>query len=439
MIKRGLIAFLILLAGCSTSLQMQGRKMVDQGEYDRAIDLYYQEIKANPQSADAWRELGVAFYHKGDTAKAEEALEQAAKMRPDARTSLYLGLVYEKEEHYGKAIDAFRAALSLKPSAKTKHLITNHLDGLVSKKVEQEVTTALRNESSIDVDTIPENTIAVVDFDNSHLPPDLAPLSKGLAEFTAMDLAKVQSLRVVDRLKIDAIMREQALGQTGYVDAGTAPRMGRLLGSRRIVTGSVLGVGDKIRLDGAIVNAGDSSATRTESLEEGVKQFFAVQKDFVFKVIDQMGITLTADERNAIQQIPTESYLALMAYCRGLDYKGRGMYDEAQQEFKQASQEDKGFQQASVEQEVMARAVVAGAGGAASFDQFATTLQALSNLDLSIGGMDQFQNGILDALDFVPDLGNLDRFGNTDDLPLRTDELNNIGIIIIRGNLDVQP
>lgn len=440
MLKACAVAALALLVGCAGGLYNQGRSMVERGQYDQAIELFYGQIKAEPGSAVAWRELGIAFFKKGDLAKAEDALKQANNIQPDSRTNLYLGLVYEKQEMYGKAIDAYRASLSLKPESKIEAMVRSHLDGLVIKKVRSEATEALANEAGIDVDTIPENTIAVVDFDNTHLPPDMAPISKGLAEFTALDLGKVASLRVVDRMKIDAIMGELKLSSSKYADPSTAPRMGRLVGSRRIVTGSLLGIGDKtIQLDGAVVNTRDSSTAVTGAMEGDLDKIFAVEKSLVFKVIDNLGIALTAEERDAIEKIPTESYLAFMAYCRGLEYKSQGMYEAARQEFRQAQQEDNGFQEAGVQVKALASAPATASEEPGAFEQFELGLSAASDQESSQGGIDRFQNGLLADQDFIRDSEKLDRHGNTPDSPDRTSDITGMGTVTIRGNLDAQP
>jgi tetratricopeptide (TPR) repeat protein len=431
------VILLVILIGCSPGLYNQGKKMTEAGQYDQAIDLYYQQIKSHPQSAEAWRELGVAFYLKGDLTKAEDALKQANAIRPDARTNLYMGLLHEKQEAYGQAIDAYRTSLSLNPGSKTREMIQSHLDGLMFKKINLEVSQALADESAIDVDTIPDNTIAVVSFDDTHLPPEMAPISKGLAEFTAVDLAKVKALRVVDRMKIDAILGELKLSSSQYADPSTAPRMGRLLGSNRIVTGTVLGIGDEaIQLDGAVVNTRDSSAAMTGSTEGELKKFFEVQKDFVFKVIDSLGITLSAEERDAIRTVPTESYLAFMAYCRGLDYRSQGMYDAAQMQFQQAVSEDKGFEQAAKQQQAMAAAPAPGSDEAGAFQQFESESTKSSEGD-DTGDLGNFQSSALNTQGFIRDPGGLDRFGNSPDSPIRSAE--GVGVVTIRGDLDAQP
>lgn len=342
-----LVSAVMLLVGCSQSFYSQGRKLADEGHYDQAISAFYQEIAANPQSMESWRELGVAFYNRGDLDKAEDALKQADQIRPDARSSLYLGLIYEKREMTDHAIRAYGAALSLEPGGKTANLIRANLDRLLSERAKREVDLALQNEASIDIDTIPDNTVAVVDFDGSFLNPDMAPLATGLAEFTAIDLSKVRSLRVIERLKIDAIMDELELSASSAVDRATAPRLGRLLGGKHLVTGSVLGLGETgVRVDGVIVNTVDSSTVATEPTEAQIREIFKAQKQFVFTVLEDLGVELTQEERDAISEVPTESYLALLAYGRGLEYRRRGMWREAEASFAEATTIDPGFAEA---------------------------------------------------------------------------------------------
>jgi tetratricopeptide (TPR) repeat protein len=371
MVRWLLIVLLTVVVGCSQSLYMQGKRHLARGEYDPAIEAFNKEISANPTSARAWRELGVTFYEQGNLIKAEDALKQANNIKPDARTNRFLGLVYERQENYEKAIKAYTTSLSLQSRGKTASLTRAHLDRLVSRKMEADVSKALADEANINVDTIPQNTIAVVNFDGSHLPADLAPLAQGLAEFTAIDLAKVHSLTVVERQKLDVLLKELEFGASGYVDPATAPRLGRLMGSRKLVTGTVLGIGDEgLELDGAIVNTADSSMLRPEEVEGRLSKFFQVQKDFVFEIIKELGISLSAAERDSIEQVPTESYLAFLAYSRGLDYQRRGNYVDAKQAFSEAVRLDENFQQAESQLETVADPAAAELSYQQALDQY---------------------------------------------------------------------
>ncbi len=431
--KYAFVALLLVVIGCSAGLHEQGRRLIEEGKYDQAIDFFYAQIKANPKDAVAWRELGVAFYEQGDPVKAEDALKQAHNIRPDPRIHLYLGLIYEHQEDYDRAINAYLVSLGLGPNKQTRNMLQGHLDLLRRKKIEHEISQALAGESEIDIDTIPDNTIAVVDFDNTHLPPELAPVSKGLAEFTALDLAKIKSLRVVDRAKIDVILKELQLSSSQYADPATAPRMGRLLGSNRLVTGSVLGVGDdEIKLDGAVVSTRDSTARMTEAAEGELEKIFTLQKEFVFDIVDRLDIELSPEERDAIQTIPTESYLAFLAYCRGLDYKSRGMFEAAQTQFRQAVQLDLNFQQAAVQNKALAHAPAMAAEESMTPEQFEANLTTASE-EGGEGDLGQFQQSLLSSQRFIRDPEVLD--GNT----IRPDDIETIGTIIVRGNLDAEP
>ncbi len=435
MLKKLFLILLIITTGCSQSLYLQGRKLSDEGSYDRAIEVFYSAIEANPQSAAAWRELGVAFFKKGDLEKAEEALKQAARIEPDARSNLYIGLTYEKEEAYDQAIEAFRAALALKPRGKTNDLVRAHLDYLISKRIEKEVNLALENESSIDAADIPENTIAVVDFDDQHLPLEMAPISKGLAELTSNDLAKIKSLRVIERLKIEEIISELKLASSQYADPATAPRMGRLLGSRNIVTGSAVGIGEEgVRLSGVVVNTADSSAEMMEPTDGTLPKIFEAQKEFVFRVINNLGITLKPEERDAISAVPTESQLAFLAYCRGLDYRSKGMLKEARSEFKNAAIADPNFIAANFQAKELSYVETPGFEVSASPEQFESVIVEVTDSEMLAGQLDRVLNSSLLSSGFLRDPELLNRFTSRTDVPPQTEELKTT--VIIRGNLD---
>jgi len=433
-----IVTVLILLVGCARSPYDQGRRLSDEGQYTQASDTFYGLIKEDPKNADAWRELGVNFYRQGDLPKAEEALKQAISIKPDARANLFLGMLYEKQGQYDPAITAYRSALSYQPSGDLKNMIRAHLDLLMSRRVEAEVEQALALENSINPDTIPDNTVAVMEFDATHLPPDLAPLAKGLTEFTAMDLAKVKSLRVVDRMKIEAIRAELQLSASQMTDPGTAPRVGKLAGGRKIVTGSVLGIGEKdIRMDGAVVETVNNELNLTDPSEGELERIFKVQKQFVFTVLDTLGIEITPEERAAIEEMPTESYLAFLAYSRGLDFKDRGMYQEAQQEFEAAAVADAGFSEAGAQAKNVADIAAAADLGGQDFPDFEALAGVYSDIITALGGLDQVQINLLGLNNFFPG-GVLGVFGNTPDSPPRVGDASEVNVLV-RGNLDVQP
>jgi hypothetical protein len=72
----------------------------------------------------------------------------------------------------------------------------------------------------------------------------------------------------------------------------------------------------------------------------------------VFKVVKDMGITLTREEIEAIQRIPTKNLQAFIAYSVGLEKEGQGDFESAGVYFKQASALDPSFAPAKAKAEL---------------------------------------------------------------------------------------
>lgn len=394
-------AVLVAACGCSPSYYQQGIRYSEDGAHARAAEMFSEEIRIHPQSFEARRELGINFYRAGDLDRAGSVLEQANAIQMDARTTLYLGLVHEKQGDYDKALDAYRAAIGLEPRGKTKQMIRAHFDAVVRARVTEEVASALAAEHTLETAAIPDNTIAVVDFDNSGLPAEVRPLSRGLVEFTALDLGKIHSLQVVERQKIDILMKELALSESNLVDPETRLRVGKLSGSRNLVTGSLQLVNDEeIEVHGVVGNTVEGSSFFTDPATGDLKEFFRIQKDLVLEIVDSMGITLTPEERTAIQQIPTESYLALIAYCRGLEQMDQGNYEQAREAFQEASSADRGFAEAENQAGIAGGAAdLGGDGGQGATEAFEA---AVASASPGISGAQEYLPVIIGISNFVP-------------------------------------
>jgi TolB-like protein len=97
-------------------------------------------------------------------------------------------------------------------------------------------------------------TLAVLYFDYGGSDASLEALRKGLAQMLISDLSAVDDLRVVERERLQAILDEQKLAQTGKTDAATAARIGKLLGARYLVLGSYFDVMKALRVDARLVD-----------------------------------------------------------------------------------------------------------------------------------------------------------------------------------------
>jgi TolB-like protein len=181
------------------------------------------------------------------------------------------------------------------------------------------VREAIRNEQRIQAAAIPTNTVTVLPLRVQTTDTTYSSIGFGLATLLATDLARSAKLVVVERLRLDAVMRELDLAATGRLDAATAPRVGRIIGARRIVVGDVT-----VRTTGALQIASRVANATTGSVDGAIgsnatmREIFDAEKSLAFRLFDALGVTLTPVERRAIERRPTQSLAAFLAFSRGV-------------------------------------------------------------------------------------------------------------------------
>ena len=376
------LAFAFLAGGCGKNLYTHGRKLAEEGNFSSAIEKYEARVLNKPQDFKAWRELGVARFELGNYQQAVDALSSAEEIKADSRSRYFLGLTFEKQKNYEKARDAYNFALQIESSEKISKRVIQRLDLLA---IRLEVGAAIAAEKNINADSIPQNTIAVYDFDGSALDPELAPVALGLSEFTAIDLSKIKALTVVERAKLHFLLAELKRGQEDYIDKSSAPKVGRILGSRNIVTATLTSPElNHLRLSGIIVNTVDSSEYYPESSEAVLKKIFEMQKQFVREILAELKIELTPEEQDSLDIIPTDSYEAFLAYCKGLTYQKAGQYEQALEEFRRASNIDNRFFYA--QDQLKFTAVLANEQEFENFIQ-TETIGGLTELEATLGNV----------------------------------------------------
>ncbi|AUC61927.1 CsgG family porin [Cyanobacterium sp. HL-69] len=87
-------------------------------------------------------------------------------------------------------------------------------------------------------------TIAVMDFDYSSLSNArnlnlIDGAARGVSDVVAGELVDTRKYRVIERSRLNDVLNEQGLTDSGLVDPGTAAQIGRLLGAELIMVGSI--------------------------------------------------------------------------------------------------------------------------------------------------------------------------------------------------------
>ncbi|MGH7657413.1 MAG: tetratricopeptide repeat protein [Gemmatimonadales bacterium] len=84
-----------------------------RGLPEEAADAFRRAVDHDPESAPAWYYLGEALNQTGDHSGAQEALERSAQLKPDSRTFLLLGRVFDRLSRPTEAIEMYRQARDL--------------------------------------------------------------------------------------------------------------------------------------------------------------------------------------------------------------------------------------------------------------------------------------------------------------------------------------
>ena len=78
--------------------------------------------------------------------------------------------------------------------------------------------------------------------------------------------------------------------------------------------------------------------------QQPLDQLFTLEKNLVLKLlVDNLKVVPTTAERNAIEQRPTRSLAAFLAYSRGLQEQDEGHFDDANRSFENAVRIDPNF------------------------------------------------------------------------------------------------
>lgn len=353
---RRLLAALVLLAVATGCASRPASNAITRLEARR---------DAEPNAAKTLRALGVAYYQAGRHADAQRVLGRARELAPsDGVTALYLGMAAEETGDLAAARSAYESYVRHGRTSRVRSRLRARLTLLARRELEAAAKAAVAREASLAGTAGSPRTVAVLPLDFAGRDSSLAPLGAGLSDLLITDLSRVSQLTVVERQRLDALLDEVNRSTSGRVDSATAVRSGRLVRAGRLVQGTITQPdGQALRADAAVVDVASARSAGPVNADFTLDAVLDAEKRLVFAILQQLGVTPTPAERAAIEQRPTKSLAAFLAYSRGVAAENAGRWDDAARHFGDAVRQDPGFSTARAGE---ARAQQTSAGAAAT-------------------------------------------------------------------------
>jgi Tfp pilus assembly protein PilF len=304
-------------------------------------------VRSDPGDVGAAVALAAGYREAGRVEDARAVLAGARESAPeDGGVVVMLGLLAEDAGAWGEARAAYVEALAIGLAGALEPEVQRRLEVVRREELRARVAASLAREDELAASVPDGDVVGVFPFLFDGADPEWEPLAWALPEMLSTDLAVTGRLRVVERLHVQALLDELALGESGRVSRETAARSGRLLGSGTIVQGRLrLDAGQRVGVDAAVVEVGAPGAQQVSPLtdEAGVEQVLEMEKRIALSIHAELGIELTPAERERITERQTESIQALLAFGRGIEAESRGNFSDAERHFRNAVSIDPDF------------------------------------------------------------------------------------------------
>jgi adenylate cyclase len=184
-------------------------------------------------------------------------------------------------------------------------------------------------------------SIAVLPFANMSGDPEQEYFSDGISEDVITDLSKIAGLVVIAR-------------NSSFTYKGRSVdirEVGRELGVRSVLEGSIRRAGNRVRITAQLIDATNGAHLWADRYDRDLTDIFAVQDDVTRRIVDALKVTLSPAEKARLAHSGTPNIDAYDCYLRGrellaLNPKNRERFEQSTKLFMKALKLDPGYSQA---------------------------------------------------------------------------------------------
>lgn len=173
-----------------------------------------------------------------------------------------------------------------------------------------------------------KRVIAISYFDNTTANSKYNALSKGIADMLITDLSKISDLEIVEREKLEQLLKEIKLGKSKYFDQSTAQRLGKGLGAASILTGAFYIMDETLRIDARLINVETGKIIAAEEVTGSKRDFFSLHKQLVSLLTKAFKIK-TSQNSSLINYDNKIELKAVLNYSNALSYSDNGLEESA--------------------------------------------------------------------------------------------------------------
>ena len=142
-----------------------------------------------------------------------------------------------------------------------------------------------------------KKTVAVLYFDNNTGKADYDPLGKGIAAMMISDLGAVEEIQLVERERMQDMVKEMEAQRTRYFDSTTAVTVGKMTGAEYIVVGAFAALQPKMRIDTRVVRVATGEIVKTAQATGDEDKFFEIEQKLAKDLVDGLGLALSPEDQ----------------------------------------------------------------------------------------------------------------------------------------------
>ena len=176
-------------------------------------------------------------------------------------------------------------------------------------------------------------TVAVLRFDNNTGDERYAHLGRAMSAMMISDLSVIEGIRFVERERVEVLLEELDLQQSGYADPATAVNVGMISGAQYVITGAFASVDPEMRLDPRVASVETTEIIQTADATGLKDELFALQQILAEQLIEGLALALTEEDRERLRAQQEANRIdnveAALAFSHALCLLDEGAYVEA--------------------------------------------------------------------------------------------------------------